>query len=245
MKRIGVLSTVLILLLLSACSTAPRVPHNAPPPIRLPQIDGVTLNEISDPFERVNRFAYRCNRYLDDYLLLPLVRAYRFVLPDPVEQGVSNALDNIGEIRIITNELLQLKFAKAETSTSRLVINSTIGLLGLWDPAAKHFNLRRQEEDFGQTLGHYGVGHGPYLVLPLFGPSNLRDTSGLTADGLMFVTLDPLNFDHNELDLAFYSLETIDTRKRESFRYFGSGSPFEYELVRMIYTQQRDLKISR
>ncbi len=241
MKRFILL---LIVLLLAGCSTVPKVPVNAPSPLRPVPSDGVSLNKISDPFEGANRSVYRFNYYLDKYLLLPLVSGYRFILPDFIEKSVSNALDNIDDIGNLTNALLQLKMNKAGTSASRLAINSSIGVLGLWDPAS-HLKIRPQKEDFGQTLGHYGVGHGPFLVLPLFGPSNLRDATGLAADGLIFSAIDPLNFDHNELDIPYYALETIDTRKREPFRYYGSGSPFEYELMRLIYTQQRDLKISR
>ncbi|MDT8444913.1 MAG: VacJ family lipoprotein [Desulfuromonadales bacterium] len=236
---------LLIFLLLGGCSTVPRVPAGAPPAIRPAQTDGVTLNKISDPLEGINRGIYRFNYYLDKYLLLPLVSSYRSVLPDFVENGISNALDNIGDIGNLTNALLQLKISKAGSSASRIVLNSTVGFLGIWDPATDYFNIRRQKEDFGQTLGRYGVGHGPYLILPLFGPSSLRDAAGLAADGLIFTAIDPLNFDHNDLEIPYYTLKTIDTRKREPFRYYGSGSPFEYELLRLIYTEQRDLEVAR
>ncbi len=250
MKNLNLLTTariipLLFFLLVNGCSALPKVPVNAPPPIRPAPADGVTLDGISDPLEGFNRGVYLCNSYLDKYLLLPLVSGYRFILPDFVENRVSDVLDNIGDIGNMTNALLQLKISKAGSSASRLVINSTVGLFGLWDPASSYFNIRRQKEDFGQTLGRYGVGHGPYLVLPLFGPSNLRDTAGLAADGLITTAIDPLNFDHNNLDIHYYTLKILDTRKREPFRYYGSGSPFEYELVRIMYTQQRELEIAR
>ncbi len=235
---------LLLILFLCGCSTVPRISPDAPPPIRSAPTDGVTLNETSDPFEGLNRGLYRCNSYLDDYLLLPLVKTYRFLLPDYVEERISSALDNIGDIGNLTNALLQFKGTKAGTSFGRLAINSTIGILGFWDPATRYFKLRRQQEDFGQTLGYHGLRPGPYLILPLFGPSNLRDTTGLATDAVTASALDPFNFNDSNMATPYYAVNTLDTRKREPFRYFGSGSPFEYELVRMIYTQRREREIA-
>ena len=125
------------------------------------------------------------------------------------------------------------------------MINSTVGIGGLWDPASS-WNLQRQDEDFGQTLGHYGVGNGPYVVLPVLGPSNLRDTTGLVADAAAFSAVDPINFDHNEdLAIPYQVGQAIDTRHRQPFRYYKSGSPFEYELVRLLYTEKRKLQIAK
>ena len=155
-------------------------------------------------------------------------------MPDYGEERVSRFFDNIYEIGNFTNSLLQLKWRKAGTTTARFVINSTVGVAGLWDPATG-WGLHRQNEDFGQTLGHYGVGSGAYVVLPVFGPSSARDTGGLVVDAAAFSAIDPLNFEHNEEWAApFYALGGIDKRKRIPFRYYGAGSPFEYELVRML-----------
>jgi phospholipid-binding lipoprotein MlaA len=107
-------------------------------------------------------------------------------------------------------------------------------------------DLIEWEEDFGQTLGHWGVGDGPFLVLPILGPSNLRDTTGLVADGLMFSAIDPLNFDSNDdLEVPFYVLQAIDARHRTAFRYYETGSAFEYELVRLLYGKYRELQIAK
>jgi phospholipid-binding lipoprotein MlaA len=105
--------------------------------------------------------------------------------------------------------------------------------------------MHRQTEDFGQTLGHYGVGHGPYIVLPVLGPSNLRDTTGLVTDAVAFsVAGPPAWVDDDDVTLAFTALTAVDRRKRIPFRYYGSGSPFEYEQIRMLYTKKRELEIA-
>ena len=126
----------------------------------------------------------------------------------------------------------------------RFVINTTIGIVGLWDQATD-LGLQRQPEDFGQTLGNYGVGHGPYIVLPIFGPSNLRDTTGLVTDTLAFKYAGPPAWvDDDTATLVFTGVAAIDKRKRTPFRYYGSGSPFEYEQIRLLYTKKRELDIS-
>ena len=111
---------------------------------------------------------------VDDNVLEPVAKVYRYVTPDPVENSVSNFFNNLNEINTIVNSTLQLKFDKTISSSSRFVINSTVGILGLFDVASS-LGIERHREDFGQTLGHYGVSPGPYLVLPFFGPSSFRD----------------------------------------------------------------------
>lgn len=125
--------------------------------------------DISDPLEPLNKSLYRFNYYFDSYFFIPLVDAYQFVIPDYAEQRIASFFDNIADIRNTFNGALQLKPASTGTSLSRFAINSTVGVFGLWDPAST-WGLQRQDEDFGQTLGHYGVDNGPYLVLPVFGP---------------------------------------------------------------------------
>jgi phospholipid-binding lipoprotein MlaA len=202
--------------------------------------------QVSDPLEGVNRRIYRFNYYFDTYLFLPVVNAYRFVMPDYAENRVSDFLDNVLEISNLTNCILQIKPKETGITIGRILINSTVGIFGLWDPATQ-MGLARQDEDFGQTLGYYGIGNGPYLVLPIFGPSNLRDAIGSGADVFAFITIDPLNFDNNEewMQSTFNALYAIDKRKRTPFRYYASGSPFEYDLVRLLYTEKRFLQIKK
>ena len=126
---------------------------------------------------------YYFNAKADEYVLLPVVSGYKAITPDPVERGVSNFFSNLGELPTLANALLQLKFEVALTTFSRFTLNSTIGLAGLFDVASS-MGIPEQNEDFGQTLGYWGVGSGPYLVLPLLGPSSMRDAAGLGLDTL-------------------------------------------------------------
>lgn len=201
--------------------------------------------DIYDPWEGFNRRAYTFNYYFDKLIYLPIVNTYEFITPDYVEDRVSNFVDNVFEFNNFTNNLLQLKLKQTGITLARFVVNTTVGIAGLWDPATG-WGMPRQTEDFGQTLGHYGVGNGPYLVLPVFGPSNLRDTTGLAADYAAFTYLGPPAWvDDDDVELIFSAVAAIDKRHRESFRYYRSGSPFEYELIRMLYTSKREIEIAK
>ena len=236
----------MIIALLGACATPAPIPverakyalgdfedPNAPRPLA-----------VSDPIEPFNRAIYRFNYYFDRFIFLPVADAYRVIVPNYVRARVANFFDNIGELKNFMNGALQLKPDSAGTSLLRFTINSTVGILGLWDPAAG-WGLQRQDEDFGQTLGHYGVREGAYLILPALGPSNVRDTTGLVADAVAFDALDPLNFEKNDLQVPYYVLLAVDARQRQPFRYYQSGSPFEYEFVRLLYTEKRKLQIAK
>ena len=233
------------LLLAAGCATQP-VPENrakdslsdfqppgAPEPLR-----------ISDPLQPANQTLYRFNYRLDRYLFLPLVDAYEFVMPVYGRERVSNFLDNVGELKNFTGAAVQLKGHTTAITLARFVVNSTVGVLGLWDPATA-MGLQRQDEDLGQALGHYGAGNGPYLVLPVFGPSNLRDTTGMVGDSAVFAAVDPLNFQRNDLEGTYYAFSAVDARRRQPFRYYKSGSPFEYNFVRFLYTEKRRLQIAK
>jgi phospholipid-binding lipoprotein MlaA len=239
---------VAAVLLLAACSTLPHVGPDTVPPLRtyaeVVTTPGPHLLDVSDPVEGFNRGAYRVNYYLDEYLFLPIVRAYEFVVPDYVENRISSVLDNIGEFNNLTNSLLQLKLKKAGITLSRFVVNSTVGIAGLWDPAAD-LGLVRQSEDFGQTLGHYGVGSGAYLVLPVLGPSSARDAAGVAADSVAFSFVGPIAWiDDVAVSAAYSGTAAVDRRHRIPFRYRQTGSPFEYELLRMLYPMKRELEIA-
>jgi phospholipid-binding lipoprotein MlaA len=208
--------------------------------------DNVTYAvDISDPIEGWNRGVYRFNYYFDKYVFLPVVGVYSFVMPDVAEKGVHNAIKNIGEVNNFINATLQLKPTAMLTAFWRFFFNTLIGVGGLYDVATP-MGLPEWKEDFGQTLGHYGVGNGPYLVLPIFGPSNLRDGIGLGGDFLINSYTDPFNLlTDDDYALPYAAVKAIDTRRFTAFRYYGSGSPFEYELVRMLYTQVREVEISK
>lgn len=200
---------------------------------------------IHDPLARFNRSMYHFNAWLDEYLLLPIVNVYKTVLPQFMRQGVANFLSNIGEITTFINTVLQLEPKDASVTLLRFLINSTIGLGGLLDPATA-LGLEQRHEDFGQTLAVYGVAPGPYLVLPFFGPSTLRDSLGLAVDRFAFYTLNPLPLSRYKWTRAAYlALYAINKRYKVNFRYYQTGSPFEYVLVRLIYMNYRALQVAR
>ncbi len=250
------LQTLLWLLLLthglSACTTNPipeRAAQTITPPIyareRMVLDDVDAPLEVHDPWEAYNRGVYWFNAGLDDYALIPAVNAYRAVTPGPVRQGVTNFFDNLDDVRTLLNQVMQLRFKPAWDTTRRLTTNSTLGLLGVLDPATR-FGIPKHDEDFGQTLGRYGVANGPYFMLPLFGPSTLRDALGRGVDLLMLGWLDPLELDrYPKRQIPYYPLLVLDTRETTAFQYFETGSPFEYELVRLLFVTKRELDIAK
>jgi len=205
--------------------------------------------DVYDPLEPMNKRIYAFNRLFDQYVFLPALGAYRFVFPQFVRNRFQDFWANIGEIPNIYNSLFQLKIERTVSSSWRLVINSTVGILGLWDPATEWFEIDRAKEDFGQTLGHWGVGAGPFLVLPIFGPSNLRDTTGLVVDYVGEKEIDFLGVREAESndDTGGWLLKGFDAlnqRDINQFRYGMLGSPFEYNKVRYLFNQQRELLIA-
>lgn len=210
------------------------------------EFERATLNalEVYDPLESWNRRVYHFNYRFDEWVFLPVVDGYRYVTPGFVRSGVSNFFSNLGDVPNLLNSLLQFKGQRSLETTGRLLVNTTVGIVGLWDPASK-IGLPKQSEDFGQTLGFYGVPAGPYLILPILGPSNLRDTGGLVFDfaaeaQINFLNVSQVSSDHPEL----YVLRAIDRRYTNSFRYGQMNSPFEYEKVRYVYTESRKLQIA-
>ncbi len=203
--------------------------------------------DVYDPLERFNRGVYKFNALFDEYVFLPAVYGYEAIMPDYLEDRVSDVFSNLEEIRNLLNALLQLKFERSLKITTRFLINTTFGWGGLWDHATD-MGIPQHVEDFGQTLGHYGLGAGPYLILPIFGPSNLRDGTGLVVDSAAryFYLYVPLEFDdHGERGTAYTLVNAVDTRHRLDFRYYQTGSPFEYDLVRLLYTTVRRLEIDK
>ena len=180
----------------------------------------------------------------DEYVLLPLVSGYKKVTPDFVERGVSNFFDNLGEVSTFVNAILQLKGAVALETLGRFTLNSTLGIAGLFDVATP-IGLKQQDEDFGQTLGYWGVNPGPYLVLPFVGPSNLRDGVSSVIDLAIFdAAVQELGLTNDE-ELLLSFLNAIDTRAGLPFRYYASGSAFEYDKMKVLYMKYRELQIAR
>lgn len=203
---------------------------------------------VDDPWTGMNRAIYGFNAKFDQAIFLPTVRAYQKVTPDLVESGISNFFSNLTEVRNLFNNILQFRVKDSAITLARFSFNTTVGVFGLWDPATK-IGLYQKPEDFGQTLGYWGLGSGPYLVLPFFGPSSLRDTGGVGVDFLVDVNVDLLNLKEDEnkdgLQAAVNLLKATDTRKNTAFRYYNTGSPFEYELVRFTFTELRKIQIEK
>lgn len=199
--------------------------------------------QVSDPLERFNRRMYHFNYRFDQFVFLPVVDGYRRLTPRPIRRGISNFFANLGEVPTLANSLLQLKGQRAMHSTARLLFNSILGVGGLWDPASK-MGLPRVKEDFGQTLGHYGVPPGPYLMLPLLGPSSLRDGGGLVADFSLQQRVNWLHYNSaSQTEPALHLLEAVDSRYGTDMAYGQLNSPFEYEKIRYIYIKARELQI--
>lgn len=165
MKIMTLPALLLMTVLASGCATAP----------------GQT--SAHDPWENANRKIYRFNEQLDASVLKPAATAYVKVVPEPLRKGVGNVLGNIRDVWSTANHFLQGKARHGAQMGARVLVNTTVGLAGLFDPASS-MKLVRRPEDFGQTLGRWGVDPGPYLVLPLFGPSTVRDGSALAVDSL-------------------------------------------------------------
>lgn len=139
------------------------------------------LKSKNDPFEPMNRAVFTFNEALDDYVMTPVAKVYRFILPEFVRERISNIFSNIGDIYTSVNNLLQGKPKEAADDLVRVFVNTTLGLGGMFDVATAG-GMEKRKEDFGQTLGVWGVNPGPYLVLPFFGASNIRDTAGFFVD---------------------------------------------------------------
>ena len=202
--------------------------------------------DVEDPWEGFNRTMYRFNYHFDRIIFLPAVRGYQAVTPDLAEKGIHNFFNNVGDITNLYNSILQAEGGKALETAARLVWNTTAGLLGFIDVASE-MDLTRHNEDFGQTMGVWGFTPGPYLVLPIFGPSSARDGIGLGVDWVatdtirrQFYNPDPWGWE----SLTWMALEAIDTRANVAFRYYETGSAFEYEMVRMLYTAKREIEVA-
>jgi phospholipid-binding lipoprotein MlaA len=213
-------------------------------PVTLAERQNVYPIDIYDPWEGFNRSVYKFNTQFDRYVFLPIVHGYEYVMPNVAEQGVSNFFNNLSEFRNGMNALLQARGDVFGTALSRFFVNSTLGIAGLFD-LATDFGIAEHPEDFGQTLGWWGFSPGPYLVLPILGPSNVRDAGGTAADTAA-VNVVPGVADINDtvyFNAVVYGLYAVDLRHQVGFRYYQSGSPFEYDLVRFFYTKRRELDV--
>ena len=190
-----------------------------------------------DPVESVNRAVFAFNQGLDTVLIRPVAVGYEFVLPTPIRTGVSNFFDNIGDVFVGVNNLLQGKVADAASDLGRVAINSTLGIFGLFDIASEA-GLEKHEEDFGQTFGRWGVGDGPYLVVPVFGPRTTRDAFGLVLD----TQTNPLGqVDHVPTRNTLTALRLVNTRATllPADKVIEEAALDKYSYMRDAYLQRR------
>lgn len=196
-----------------------------------------TSGNPKDPIEGFNRAMFAFNEGLDTVLIKPVAQGYDTVLPTPVKTGVTNFFGNIADLFIGVNNLLQGKADQAVSDLGRVAINSTIGILGLFDVATEA-GLEKHEEDFGQTFGRWGMGDGAYVVIPVFGPRTVRDTAGLVLD----VAVDPVgNVDHVTTRNSLLALRMIDTRADllPADKVVEEAALDKYSYVRDGYLQRR------
>jgi phospholipid-binding lipoprotein MlaA len=244
-RRRGVFAA--LLLLLAGCGTTPDAELSAYPeptysyarlvPQDLPEPQAA----VYDPWEGLNKRIYHFNYHFDRLVFIPVTDAWRRYLPGFVRKGVNNFFNNIRDIRTLANAVLQLAPEKAAQSGGRIIVNSTLGLVGFID-VATDLEMQRPVEDFGQTLGRWGVGKGPYVVVPFLGPSNLRDAVGLAPDAYLQTEVYG-GFLARPVRSTIWFFDAIDTRSQVPFRYYETGSAFEYEAVRWLYSGKRDLDV--
>jgi phospholipid-binding lipoprotein MlaA len=210
--------------------------------VQVAQAAGDGMDDVNDPLESVNRVIFDFNEVFYQYIIRPIATVYKENLPDPVQRGVNNFLANLSSPVVFANDVLQGKPDKAMETFGRFLINSTVGFGGLRDAAAE-IGIERQYEDFGQTLGYWGMGEGFYLVIPIFGPSNPRDAVGkFLVDGYF----DPVNLwaDNTDREYIIYSravvdgidtyagvMDELDEIKKTSIDYYAA--------IRSMYRQKR------
>lgn len=200
----------------------------------------------NDPLEGVNRGVYKFNDVADRAVIKPVAKAYKAITPSPIRKGFNNFFNNLGSLTTVVNDLLQLKFAHAFTDAGRFVINTTFGLAGFIDVASKD-KIPNRKEDFGQTLGYWGVGNGAYLVLPIIGPSTVRDAAGFAVDT---ATSDPITYTHNIGEIRLHNqiraAQLVDKRTQllAAGDIVDDASLDPYSFVREAYLQRRASQVA-
>jgi phospholipid-binding lipoprotein MlaA len=190
-----------------------------------------------DPWERLNRFNYRFNYRFDEAVFLPVANGYRR-FPAPIRAGVHNFFGNLSEVDSVVNYAIQWRLKLSALSLGRFVINSTIGIGGLFD-VAKKLKVVAPLTGFGTTLSKWGLHPGPYLVIPILGPSTLRDGLGLLGDYGLSYGINVADLYRGIQSWALGVTNAVDERANISFRYYATGSPFEYETIRFFYVRKR------
>ncbi len=199
-----------------------------------------TTNEFADPrdpFEGFNRSIHTFNEKVDRHLMRPVAQGYVEITPRPVQRGIGNFFNNLGDVRSAANNFLQLKIGPGLSDVSRVLINTTVGIGGIFDVASTA-DIPRYEEDFGQTLGYWGVPPGPYLVLPFLGPSSVRDSVGLVGDW----HLAPLTYlEEDKIRIALRGIHLVDLRAQllGATDLLDRAALDPYSFTRDAYLQRR------
>ena len=227
-------------LLVTACADVPTSPQ-----------ERAEYDAVNDPFEPMNRQIFDVNDFLDRLLIRPLAELYRAMIPPPIRDRVAGIVTNMKEPVIFANDLLQGGFGRALTTFERFGINTTIGVGGMFD-VANDWGLYQQTGDFGQTLASWGVSDGPYLVLPLLGPSNVRDAVGLGVDSAMtpwgyIVTYYAGPGVGNKFEIAYFTADGLVRREQsiEALDALREGSLDFYAQMRSVYRQYRDKQLGQ
>lgn len=197
------------------------------------------IAQTDDPWRETNQRIFKLNDYFDQLIVRPVAASYTLFIPRVARQGIGNFFSNIDDINVFVNDLLQLKFDAAANDSGRLLINTTLGLGGFLD-VASGFGLQKNEEDFGQTLGRWGVGSGPYVMLPVFGASNVRDSFGLVLDTLF----NPIQYHEQEsFRLTLFLVRETDSRSGLlALDELITGD--RYLFVREAYVQRREYLVT-
>lgn len=198
-----------------------------------------------DPMMSFNREVHQFNSDFDKTFVKPVAKVYDKITPDPIDKGITNFFSNLDDITVIINDLLQLKLKQAASDTGRFMVNSTVGVLGFLDPATK-IGLVKHHEDFGQTLGRWGVPSGPYLVLPVLGPSSLRDFPGKMVDMFLLDVRKHASTDKTQDWIrASRGVELLDMRSDllEAEKILGTAATDPYAFMRDSYLQQREVLV--
>jgi phospholipid-binding lipoprotein MlaA len=217
-----------------SANEAPQQAQDAPP--LLTAADAPSMYTY-DPWERLNRFTYRFNARFDEAIFLPVADTYRRA-PRPIRDGIHNFFGNLAEIDSVINYTLQWRLKYGWRSLTRLAINSTIGIGGLFDVATK-LKLPGSPTGFATTLAKWGMHPGPYLVIPLLGPSTLRDGVGFLGDYGAEYGINVAGLYRGDVSWGLGTVNAVDQRANINFRYYSGGSPFEYETIRFLYVRRR------
>lgn len=212
--------------------------------------DEIQTKDVTDPFSGYNRFMTNFNDKLFINVLIPISKGYNAVFHYEIRKSADNFFNNLFYPTRVVNNIFQGKFKNSVEETGRFIINSTIGILGLFDPAKSFFDLDPHKEDFGQTLGFYGVGGGPHIVLPFFGPSNLRDTISIAPDSF----LSPIDYEPRDwitltktwesfLAIKAYEFTNKFSLNIDKYDKLKEDSIDLYPYFRDVYEQFRDKQI--